>query len=202
MKRVNDMLTQTRFASIVALLSLVACDGTSAPTTASGTGATGSMQRSSGGSGASAGGTTSQGSGGSGGAVTTSGGSGGAGPVSVDAGSDAGFNPGDITHGACCAAHATAGCEDEAVRVCVCAADPRCCTGPWNDECVALVTGLGCAVCKADCCTASSAAGCTDPTVESCVCKKSPECCSAAWDDFCVLLVGSNAGGTVCGHCN
>jgi hypothetical protein len=186
--------TSSRFATAVVLLSLAGCDGSSGAAAGSDAGTLSARQLGSGGAAGSGGSSATGGVGtpASGGATTAS-----------DAGATPppAFDAGDITHGACCAAHASAGCEDATIRTCVCAVDPRCCAGPWNAECVALVGGLGCGTCKADCCTASGAKGCSDPKVEACVCAKSAPCCDTAWDDFCVVLVGSKAGGSVCGTC-
>ncbi|MCB9785324.1 MAG: hypothetical protein H6744_01405 [Deltaproteobacteria bacterium] len=55
----------------------------------------------------------------------------------------------------CCEAHASAGCSDAATGLCVCAADPFCCTVQWDDTCAAAVgpsgaCGSAC-LCAPDC---------------------------------------------------
>lgn len=48
----------------------------------------------------------------------------------------------------CCDGDHGPGCNDQAVRECVCTVSPTCCTVDWNDSCVILVELLGCGMCQ------------------------------------------------------
>ncbi len=47
----------------------------------------------------------------------------------------------------CCVGHASAGCEDPDVEVCVCDEDPYCCESAWDQGCVNAVIDGGCGTC-------------------------------------------------------
>jgi hypothetical protein len=48
---------------------------------------------------------------------------------------------------ACCAVHASTGCEYPSIADCVCLQYPACCTEAWDQLCVDSVNDLGCGVC-------------------------------------------------------
>lgn len=86
----------------------------------------------------------------------------------------------------CCASGA-AGCDDVAIRTCVCAQDPVCCTIVWDDVCVIAVNALGCGTCLGSHpCTQPGGPGCNNPVVQTCVCNSDPYCCNTEWDQQCV----------------
>ena len=94
--------------------------------------------------------------------------------------------------GMCCAPQDTPGCGDQAIEACVCGQDPFCCNSLWDDQCVAEVEQLGCAMCGGNvdaCCTAGMGPGCGDAAVEACVCAVAPSCCQTLWSDACAALV-------------
>jgi hypothetical protein len=79
---------------------------------------------------------------------------------------------GELIKGACCATHATAGCNDKAIEQCICALVPDCCAKQWDDPCAQLVREQHCA-----------------PTVRDCVCNTwEPDCCNNAWTNSCNLV--------------
>ena len=47
----------------------------------------------------------------------------------------------------CCTTGHGAGCSDPDIEACVCAADPYCCDGEWDGDCVAAVDAFGCGTC-------------------------------------------------------
>jgi len=51
---------------------------------------------------------------------------------------------GGETKGPCDQAHATGGCSDPCIEMCVCAQDDFCCTTEWDDTCVSNVSTFGC----------------------------------------------------------
>ncbi|HEY6880192.1 MAG TPA: hypothetical protein VI299_19345 [Polyangiales bacterium] len=100
-------------------------------------------------------------------------------PVSDDAGStatpDSGVTPvfpdgGTFMHGtgSCCETHATPGCGNADLEVCVCEKDPSCCTTAWGPQCTIIVEQKFC-----------------QPGVHECVCEKAPDCCQSGWDSRC-----------------
>lgn len=84
-------------------------------------------------SGAGTGGSNDAGTGGSGGS--------GAGGAGGSAGSVTSKEP-------CCVAHDGPGCNDAAIQACVCAQDPTCCSGSWNQFCVNEIKQFGCGSCE------------------------------------------------------
>ncbi|MBK8266160.1 MAG: hypothetical protein IPK80_33135 [Nannocystis sp.] len=103
--------------------------------------------------------------------------------------------------GACCDPHVSGGCEEEEVAACVCAQDPFCCQGEWDERCVAEIELLGCGGCgdlgEVDCCLAHGSASCVDEAIAACVCAYDAYCCEDMWDDGCVSAVESRG----CGRC-
>jgi hypothetical protein len=49
--------------------------------------------------------------------------------------------------GNCCMVHATPGCTNAMIQMCVCAADIFCCNNNWDSACVNGVEGKGCGMC-------------------------------------------------------
>src|SRR5690606_13611837 len=104
--------------------------------------------------------------------------------------------------GSCCDAHGEPGCVETAVSECVCAHDPYCCAGAWDELCALEVGRLGGGSCDAGgrdepCCLRHGSAGCVDPEVARCVCEQNPYCCEESWDEACVAAVDSLG----CGAC-
>lgn len=148
------------------------------------------------------------GSGGSGGSAGTAGSGGSAGTAGSGGSSGSGGSGGSAGTGghvhvgteACCEEHTSPGCSDPAVEECVCTFNELCCTGEWNDACVALARAdneiAQCGNCKGSCCESKTTPGCDDPTVEACVCEGDADCCTVAWDSLCVSILTLN---TLCG---
>jgi hypothetical protein len=122
--------------------------------------------------------------------------------------------------------HETPGCQDPAVRDCVCAQDSYCCEVKWDKYCVSEVDSYGCgscaggptcgdgncdadedcSTCKADCgpcggsgscCQEQATPGCDDAQIQECVCAQDSYCCSTKWDKWCVQEVEDYG----CGSC-
>ncbi|MFO0635004.1 MAG: Ig-like domain-containing protein [Nannocystaceae bacterium] len=102
-----------------------------------------------------------------------------------------------------CCVTGEAGCDDDTVEACVCAADEFCCSTEWDAMCVAKVGSLLCAPsCDPDdadgpCCSEHAGTGCEVDTVESCVCAQDEACCNSGWDSFCVMEIETFD----CGNC-
>jgi hypothetical protein len=109
----------------------------------------------------------------------------------------------------CCEAHLGEGCDEPSVSDCVCAQEPSCCNGDWDESCAQGVEAYGCGICNSgtsgtpggDCCTANDAPGCADSLVAECVCDSDPFCCYVKWDELCTDAVealdcGGCSGGT------
>jgi hypothetical protein len=138
----------------------------------------------------------------------------GGGPMSTDT-SDASTGPDDNrdprpppppNRGDCCEPSRGTGCGDDAIEACVCAADPQCCSGGWDELCVDHVEELACGGCSfnpagtrgvGECCAAHGEAGCIDDAIAQCVCAQDPYCCDVAWDQVCVDAID----GYACGAC-
>lgn len=106
--------------------------------------------------------------------------------------------------GDCCSANGTAGCSDAACCGTVCALDPYCCDGVWDEGCVAIADSM-CGLCptptcpgEGGCCVANGTSGCEDPNCCSTVCALDPNCCSGVWDEGCAALANANCGPAVC----
>lgn len=102
----------------------------------------------------------------------------------------------------CCDVHGAGGCAETSVSACVCAHDPGCCAGAWDELCVAEVDRLGCGTCGGGgsqelCCLPHGGPGCVDPGVAACVCEQNPYCCEEDWDEACVAAVDALG----CGVC-
>ena len=106
-----------------------------------------------------------------------------------------------ICEGSCCDPHPSGGCDNAKVTSCVCNSMPECCTGEWNEECVAFADSCGafCPVTEGpgNCCSIEfGAVGCAaDSGCETCVCDALPYCCAVAWDEQCIQC----AAGQGCG---
>jgi len=107
---------------------------------------------------------------------------------------------------ACCHPSAGRGCDDEVIEACVCAEDSFCCSGAWDNDCVALVEEFGCGSCGVgtggtgsggsgggppvgDCCSSHTDPGCSQADIQDCVCAFDIYCCETAWDPTCVSEV-------------
>lgn len=108
--------------------------------------------------------------------------------------------------GDCCERHDWPGCEDWRIVECVCASDPFCCEGSWDNYCVDNVEGLGCGECGGGgtggsplgaCCSVHSTPRCNDEDVSRCVCVVDRYCCDSEWDQTCVSEVDTLG----CGRC-
>jgi hypothetical protein len=109
---------------------------------------------------------------------------------------------GGPVEGACCEPHDTPSCDDATVAECVCAQDPFCCAGTWDQLCVSEVESLGCGTCggqgEGGCCEAHATPSCDDAAVAECVCAQNDLCCTTSWDEQCVAQVETLGCGT-CG---
>lgn len=91
-----------------------------------------------------------------------------------------------------CCVSGEAGCDNAAVRMCVCAQDPICCSVVWDDVCVIAVNALACGTCTGShSCSQTGGPGCNNPVVQTCVCNSDPYCCNSEWDQQCVDEVSS-----------
>lgn len=76
--------------------------------------------------------------------------------------------------GSCCSASALPGCNDAALRACVCEREPRCCSEAWDETCTRLVKEKHC-----------------QSGVRDCVCGfgegqwQQVSCCQGGWNDSC-----------------
>ena len=119
--------------------------------------------------------------------------------------------------GDCCTPNGTPGCDDAGIASCVCGQDDYCCTGEWDEVCVAEVTEFGCSdcggpgldcgndscdedehcancpvdcgECDGDCCEPNGSPGCADEPTAKCVCSHDEFCCEAQWDEVCAQEV-------------
>lgn len=92
-------------------------------------------------------------------------------------------------YGFCCLANGSPGCNVASCENEVCAIDPTCCTGAWDDACGALAQA-NCAACLpgslGDCCSGNPGqAGCEDLACAENVCSFDPFCCDESWEEFC-----------------
>lgn len=55
---------------------------------------------------------------------------------------------GPANSGSCCSESSGSGCGDDAVEACVCGLAPYCCSGPYDNACVSLASGVCGATCK------------------------------------------------------
>ena len=104
--------------------------------------------------------------------------------------------------GNCCQEGTEAGCENDAVAMCVCDQDPFCCSNQWDLACAVKAVEDGCATCEGiggdgDCCTDNGSPGCSDNAIEACVCLEDIVCCTESWDSICAMQVES----LECGQC-
>ncbi|MBZ5714860.1 hypothetical protein [Nannocystis pusilla] len=101
----------------------------------------------------------------------------------------------------CCEPHDSPSCDDATIAECVCAQDPFCCAGAWDQGCVAEVEALGCGMCggpsENTCCETHGTPECDDAAITQCVCAQDPFCCDVQWDQLCVAEVESLG----CGMC-
>ncbi|MFM2416693.1 MAG: hypothetical protein RL385_1416 [Pseudomonadota bacterium] len=89
---------------------------------------------------------------------------------------------GGIVHGSgsCCEEHATPGCGNADLEVCVCEKDPSCCGTAWGKQCVFIVEQKYC-----------------QPNVRECVCGSGAgqwgqdQCCSTEWSSTCDTVAKS-----------
>jgi hypothetical protein len=82
---------------------------------------------------------------------------------------------GHIVKGACCAVHATPGCDDPDIEKCTCALLSDCCTNQWDAVCVQLVREKRC-----------------ETGVRTCVCDNwQASCCDTEWTNACGIIAES-----------
>jgi hypothetical protein len=107
--------------------------------------------------------------------------------------------------GSCFSSSASPGCDNAPCCADVCAADPFCCEGRWDGECVALAIKLsenprsGCfgalpqcgAFAAGDCCGDNGTPNCNNPACCAAVCKIDSFCCDSSWDATCAALARS-----------
>ena len=91
------------------------------------------------------------------------------------------------------------GCGGCGCEACVCAIQPECCTGPWNEQCAFLCVE-NCGVAQSGC-ESGSVPGCCGCGCETCVCDKHPECCTDAWTDVCIAACATECDGTCATYC-
>lgn len=101
---------------------------------------------------------------------------------------------GDPLAGSCFQAHAAPNCADPECCSAVCAVDPFCCEGTWDQVCVGTAS-TNCAnpttVCGdpstvRSCWIPSYTPGCSDPACCTAICQNiDPYCCEARWDAVC-----------------
>jgi hypothetical protein len=86
---------------------------------------------------------------------------------------------GHIVKGACCAVHATPGCDDTPTEQCICKLLGDCCTKQWDSVCVQLVREKHC-----------------EDGVRDCVCTtwQQQSCCDTSWTMACSLVATSKCG--------
>ncbi len=83
-----------------------------------------------------------------------------------------------------CRLHDTAGCVGCLCEEVVCADDPACCLGHWDDTCVQECADAG--FCASDGCHATPIPGCNGCACQEAVCADDPVCCEDEWDTWCV----------------
>ena len=88
--------------------------------------------------------------------------------------------------GSCCETQ-LAGCDEPAVRECVCGTTPQCCD-EWSSDCVVTAVRDCGATCAGpdSCCLERPTPGCEDISIQSCVCGTVAACCNVAWTSDCV----------------
>jgi hypothetical protein len=106
---------------------------------------------------------------------------------------------GDFGSGACCEINGSPACNDAGCCQAVCAEDPFCCEGGWDEQCVFLartspgcttvngcVTGpASCEACAGSCCVANGTPGCDSEPCCTAVCQLDSFCCDNEWDVYC-----------------
>lgn len=120
----------------------------------------------------------------------------GDGSVNMDAGTpnDAATPDGNLPEagltigvGSCCAAHATPGCSNAALQVCVCEKLPSCCTEGWTEPCALIVEQKYCQEGVRECvCGPDVDAGQWDQS----------NCCMKSWTNFCDTVAESKCNAT------
>ncbi len=101
--------------------------------------------------------------------------------------------------GSCCETSDEGGCGDAVIEQCVCATDPQCCYGGYDELCIAEAAGecgLSCSTQppESDCCQPSELPGCSDPSVSECVCEFDPYCCGTSFDETCTNVAVAYCG--------
>lgn len=87
----------------------------------------------------------------------------------------------------CCEPDARPGCNNDACESAVCSIIPSCCSGAWDETCVAQAR-KSCDECSETfCCVAHDTPDCPSDTCSDRVCAFYPECCADAWGDNCAL---------------
>jgi plastocyanin len=124
------------------------------------------------------------------------------------------------TTGPCCEAHGGLSCDDPAVADCVCADQPFCCDGKWDEFCAEAASACGggcgdtcgdgtcsvaescencpldCGACQGPCCEAHDGTGCADLATSTCVCDIDATCCDNAWTESCAIQAVIQCGWT------
>jgi hypothetical protein len=91
--------------------------------------------------------------------------------------------------GFCCIGNGSPGCTDPSCQQEVCAIDPTCCSGVWDQECADLAV-TNCAACQpealGDCCEGNPGQpGCEDLACAANICSFDSYCCNVSWEPFC-----------------
>jgi hypothetical protein len=103
--------------------------------------------------------------------------------------------------GDCFEPHGTPGCNLPECCEIVCAIDPSCCSGPWDDFCAEAAT-LECEppACPGEgsCFDIHAEEGCDDEACCELVCGLDPFCCDGAWDASCVAIATTQCAAGSC----
>ncbi len=113
---------------------------------------------------------------------------------------------------ACCFPQMGPGCPGTpALEMCVCNADPFCCSNQWDGICAGISTSVCMEDCggvnlpppqppgMGDCCMANGTPGCDDGDVQNCVCAADAFCCDTDWDQICADQAINDCGGCMGG---
>lgn len=114
-----------------------------------------------------------------------------------------GVGCGNPSAGSCCAAKTTPACSDAPCCTLICAQDPFCCDGQWDQYCAAAAE-TSCGACAnpcgdpdaGDCCVPQQDRGCNNADCCEGVCTVDSFCCGVQWDLQCAQTAQ-----LVCGVC-
>lgn len=105
------------------------------------------------------------------------------GPSAPAAGSGSTEAPALMGVGSCCTTHATPGCGNADLQVCVCEQLPSCCTEKWDAACTFIITQKHC-----------------QPGIRECVCGSASDqwgqnqCCEQRWSNTCDQVAETKCG--------